>query len=67
MVKYVSKKGQPRTFPMMLMQCFSVFFFPYFLYKSIPVCCWYSFELPQLVKAIQMYNSNIHFYKEVDT
>ena len=35
-----------------------------FLYKSI--CCWYSFELPQLVEAIQMSTNNIPFCKEVD-
>ena len=35
-----------------------------FLYKSI--CCWYLFELPLLVKAIQMSTNNICFYKEVD-
>ena len=34
-----------------------------FLYKSI--CCWYSFELLQLVEAIQMSTSNIRFYKQV--
>ena len=33
-----------------------------FLYKSI--CCWYSFELPQLVEAIQMSTNNICFYIE---
>ena len=32
------------------------------LYKSI--CCWYSFELPQLVEAIQMSTNNICFHKE---
>ena len=35
-----------------------------FLDKSI--CCWYSFELPQLVEAIQTSTHNICFYKEVD-
>ena len=35
-----------------------------FLYKSI--CCWYSFELPQLAEAIQMSTNNICFYKELD-
>ena len=40
---------------MILMQNFSVF-----LYKII--CCWYSFELPQLVKAIQMSTNNIQSY-----
>ena len=39
-------------------------FFSVFLYKSI--CCWYSFELPQLVEAIQMSTNNIFFYKEVE-
>ena len=34
------------------------------LYKSI--CCWYSFELPRLVKEIHMSSHNICFYKEVD-
>ena len=41
---------------------FPLFFF--FFYKSI--CCWYSFELPQLVKAVQMSTDNICFYKEGD-
>ena len=36
-----------------------------YLYKII--CCGYSFELPGLVKAIQMSTQNICFYKEVDT
>ena len=35
------------------------------LYKNI--CCGYSFELPQLVMAIQMSTKNICFYKKVDT
>ena len=35
-----------------------------FLYKNI--CCRYSFELPRLVKAIQMSSHKICFYKEVD-
>ena len=35
-----------------------------FLYKNI--CCGYSFELPQLVEAIQMSTHNICFYKEAD-
>ena len=35
-----------------------------FLYKNI--CCWYSFELPQLVEAIQMSSHNICLYKEED-
>ena len=35
-----------------------------FLYKNI--CCGHSFELPQLVEAIQMSSHNICFYKEVD-
>ena len=38
-------------------------YFSDFLYKSI--CCWYSFELPRLVEAIQMSTNNM-FYKEVD-
>ena len=32
------------------------------LYKNI--CCWYSFELPRQVEAIQMNTNNIYFYKE---
>ena len=32
------------------------------LYKSIR--CWYSFELPQQVEAIQMSTNNLCFYKE---
>ena len=32
------------------------------LYKI--VCCWFSSELPRLVKAIQMSTNNIWFYKE---
>ena len=39
-------------------------FFSDFLCKSI--CYWYSFELPQLVEAIQMSINNVCFYKEVD-
>ena len=35
-----------------------------FLYKNI--CYWYSFEVPQLVEAIQMSSHNIGFYKELD-
>ena len=34
----------------------------YLLYKNI--CCWYSFELPRQVEAIQMSTNNIRFYKE---
>ena len=34
------------------------------LYKNI--CCWYSFELPQQVEAIQMSTNNIWFYKETN-
>ena len=47
---------------------FGVFFFLYvfdFLYKNM--CCWYSFELPQFVEAIQMSTNNKRFYKEIDT
>ena len=33
-----------------------------FYYKNI--CCWYSFELPRLVEAIQMSNNNTCFYKD---
>ena len=40
-------------------------YFSDFLYKSI--CCWFSFELPQLVEAIQMSTNNIYVYKGVDT
>ena len=40
-------------------------YFCEFLYKSIS--CWYSFELPRLVEAIQMIINKICFYKEVDT
>ena len=36
-----------------------------YLYKSIH--CGYSFELPQLVKAIQMSTHNIYIYKVVNT
>ena len=40
-------------------------YFSDFLQKSKRY--WYSFELPQLVKAIQMStNNNICFYKDVD-
>ena len=35
-------------------------------FLHISICCWYSFELPRLVKAIQMSTNNICFYKEVD-
>ena len=41
---------------------FQLLYFYLLLYKSI--CCWYSFELPQLVEAIQMSTNNIGFYKE---
>ena len=34
-----------------------------FLYKNI--CCWYSFELPRLVEAIQRCTHDICFHKEV--
>ena len=37
-------------------------YFSDFLNKSI--CCWYSFELPHVVEAIQMSTNNISFYKE---
>ena len=47
---------------MIFMQYFSDFFF--FFDKSI--CCWYLFELPQSVEAIQMSTSSICIYKEVD-
>ena len=39
-------------------------FFSDFLYISI--CCWYSFELPRLVMAMQMNAKNICFCKEAD-
>ena len=45
---------------MMLMWYFLTCFF------MKELCCWYSFELPQLVEAIQMSTHNICFYKEVD-
>ena len=35
-----------------------------FLYKTIR--CWYPFELPRHVEAIQMSTNNIRFCKEVD-
>ena len=41
-----------------------VILFSDFQYKSI--CCGYSFELPRLIKAIQMNTRNICFDKEVD-
>ena len=37
-------------------------YFSLLLYENI--CCWYSFELPQQVEAIQMSTNNICFYKE---
>ena len=37
-------------------------YFYLLLYKNI--CCWYSFELPRQVEAIQMNTNNIYFYKE---
>ena len=37
-------------------------YFSLLLYKNI--CCWYSFELPRQVEAIQMSTNNICFYKE---
>ena len=39
-------------------------YFSDFLQKNI--CCWYSYELPRLVEAIEMSTNNIRFYKEVD-
>ena len=39
-------------------------YFSDFLHKSI--YCWYSFELPRLVEAIQMSTNIICFYKEAD-
>ena len=38
------------------------------LFSNFPIrtCYGYSFELPRLVKAIQMSSHNICFYKEVD-
>ena len=30
------------------------------------MCCWYSFELPRLVEAIQMSTNKVCFYIEVD-
>ena len=32
----------------------------------VSICCWYSFELPRLVEAIQMCTNNICLYEEVD-
>ena len=32
------------------------------LYKNI--CCWYSFDLPRQVEAVQMSTNNICFYEE---
>ena len=52
------KKDQKRTYLMMTMR-----FFSDFLYKGI--CCGYSFELHQLVDAIQMSTHNICLCKEV--
>ena len=43
---------------------YAILFFSDFLHKSI--CCWYSYELPRLVKAIHMSTNNIFFYKEAD-
>ena len=39
-----------------------IVYFYLLLYKRI--CCWYSFELPRLVEAIQMRTNNISFHKE---
>ena len=48
-----------------LIKCFVyVLLFSDFLYKSI--CCWYPFELHQLVIAVQMSTHNKCLYKEVD-
>ena len=38
----------------------------YFWIFFIKTCCGHSFELPQLVEAIQMSSHKICFYKEVD-
>ena len=43
---------------------FLQYYFLIFFRKNI--CCRYSFELPQLVEAVQMSSHNICFYKEVD-
>ena len=56
-------KIQWRTYQMMLMRCYCVFFFSDFLNKSI--CCGYSFELHRQVDAIQMGTHNIYLYKDV--
>ena len=56
-------KDQRKTYQMMLMWYFCVFFV-YFLYKSI--CCGYSFELHRQVDAIQMGTHNICLNKVVD-
>ena len=61
-VKSPNTKDQQRTswgaYLMIRTQYFSDF-----LYKII--CCWYSFELPRLVEAIQMSTNNM-FYTEID-
>ena len=61
-VKYrkIRRKFHWVAYIMMLMK----YFFPDFIYKSI--CFGYSFELPQLVEAIQVSMHNICIYKEVD-
>ena len=58
------KESSPDDFMRLVFNDAYVIFFSDFLYKSI--CCGYSFELPQLVEAIQMSTHNICFYKEVD-
>ena len=58
------KESSPDDFMRLVFNDAYVILFSDFLYKSI--CCGYSFELPQLVEAIQMSTHNICFYKEVD-
>ena len=69
LVKYLSNTGTlKRKISRELSEVKGIFndtyaFFSAFLYKSL--CYWYSFELPQLVEAIQMSTNNVQFYKEV--
>ena len=58
------KKKKKKKKKEMLMQCFSVLFFPDFLYTSI--CCGYSFEWHQQVDALYIGIHNICFHKEVE-
>ena len=63
-VKYPLKERSAEDCMIGLFNDTYVISFSDFLYKSI--CCGYLFELPQLVKAIQMSTHNICFYKVVD-